>query len=282
MLGSIIGGISSVLGGLFGQKSQDKQMAQQIAAQKEFAQQGIRWKVEDAKAAGIHPLYALGANTASFSPIGVGGSPLAEGLANAGQEIGRAVSAKGTTAERAYNQQMMALQLERGKLENQLLASQIARTNSPTQLPPPMPNAVSGQSSTPGSIIDGQNVFPNIERFGGPAKSLVTNVPLERVQPDPARPWSEGGPITDTGWIRTAKGGYAAVPSKDAAERLEDQLIPSQAWALRNVYLPSISSTLGTPPFRAPKGTKWTYDVLDQSWRLKGTGRKGDRARLPY
>lgn len=40
-----------------------------IQQQREFAQKGIRWRVSDAKKAGIHPLFALGANTASFSPV---------------------------------------------------------------------------------------------------------------------------------------------------------------------------------------------------------------------
>lgn len=48
--------------------------AQNNATQREFAQNGIQWKVEDAKKAGIHPLYALGASTASpsfaFQPTG--------------------------------------------------------------------------------------------------------------------------------------------------------------------------------------------------------------------
>lgn len=39
-----------------------------LAAQKEFAQHGIRWKVEDAKAAGLHPLFGAGLTGASFSP----------------------------------------------------------------------------------------------------------------------------------------------------------------------------------------------------------------------
>lgn len=167
MLGPIISGIGSVLGGLFGQNNQKKQMQAQMDAQKEFAQKGIRWRVEDAKAAGIHPLAALGAQTTSFSPIGIPGSPLAEGMSQAGQEIGRAIEAKGTTAERAFNLKMQTLQLQRGELENQLLASQIARINSPTQLPPPMPSAVSGSSATPGSVIDGQNTATPPERVAG-------------------------------------------------------------------------------------------------------------------
>ena len=118
MLGSIISGIGSVIGGIFGQNSQEDQIQAQIDAQKQFAQNGIRWRVEDATKAGIHPLYALGANTTSFSPIGVGGNPLGEGIAAASQDIGRAISAKGTSVERAFNAKVMQLQLQRGELEN--------------------------------------------------------------------------------------------------------------------------------------------------------------------
>ena len=40
---------------------------QEYQNQKEFAQHGLRWKVEDAKQAGINPLVALGASTHSPS-----------------------------------------------------------------------------------------------------------------------------------------------------------------------------------------------------------------------
>lgn len=41
--------------------------------QREFAQMGIRWRVEDAKAAGLHPLYALGAQPIPVTPTQVFG-----------------------------------------------------------------------------------------------------------------------------------------------------------------------------------------------------------------
>lgn len=65
--------------------------------QKEFAKSGLRWRVEDATAAGLHPLAALGANISSPSPISVGSSMgFKPGqdyswLAKLGQDIGRAV-----------------------------------------------------------------------------------------------------------------------------------------------------------------------------------------------
>lgn len=40
-----------------------------MAMQKEFAQHGLRWRVDDAVAAGLHPLAALGASGSSFSNV---------------------------------------------------------------------------------------------------------------------------------------------------------------------------------------------------------------------
>lgn len=42
---------------------------QNFAFQREFAESGIQKRIQDAKSAGIHPLYAIGANTPSVSPV---------------------------------------------------------------------------------------------------------------------------------------------------------------------------------------------------------------------
>lgn len=47
------------------------QFDKNAALQREFAQKGIQWRVEDAKKAGLHPLFALGGSVASASPIPV-------------------------------------------------------------------------------------------------------------------------------------------------------------------------------------------------------------------
>lgn len=127
---------------------QRKMDRKNIELQKQFAQEGIRWKVADAEAAGIHPLYALGAQTMSFNPVTVGGlaggySPqpehgMSNALANAGQDVSRAIQATRTQSERdaAYLNTARALQLQNMGLQNELLASQIAKTNLTG---PPMP-----------------------------------------------------------------------------------------------------------------------------------------------
>ena len=269
MLGSIISGIGSVIGGIFGQNSQEDQIQAQIDAQKQFAQNGIQWRVEDATKAGIHPLYALGANTTSFSPIGVGGNPLGEGIAAASQDIGRAISSKATSVERAYNAKIMQLQLQRGELENAILASQLARQNNPTQMPPALPQTAGNRwlLEGQGSTVPGE---PLPERFGGPLPStLVTNAPLERTVSDPSNPHSEPGAVTDVGWARTANGGYAPIPSSDVKQRIEDNWIAETAWAMRNMMGPNISGNWQMPPFAPPPGKHWQWSWADQAYYLE-------------
>lgn len=84
------------------------------ALQREFAQNGIRWRVEDAKAAGLHPLAAIGAAGSTYSPsvtAGGGnyqvdsgrpdrGADIGSSLANMGQGMGRALMATSSPAER--------------------------------------------------------------------------------------------------------------------------------------------------------------------------------------
>lgn len=159
MLPALIGAGASLLGGLFNQNSAAAAAKKNYEAQKEFAQQGVRWKVDDAKAAGIHPLYALGANTVSFSPSSAGDTSMGTAMANAGQDISRAIDATRTGGERAtaFNKTVQDLQLTRLGLENELLAAQIRKVNQaghpPSRpsaagvgplIPPPGPNTADG------------------------------------------------------------------------------------------------------------------------------------------
>lgn len=172
MLGEIVSGIGSLVGGLFGKKSADKANRQNIQLQKDFAQKGIQWKVADAKKAGVHPLAALGANTVSYSPSTVGSTALGEGISQFGQDIGRAVNAGSTSDQRASHvqsqilqEQLKGLQLDNaGKmLQNAGTASVLRRS---AMVGPPMPSAsgvtntgMAGQSSN--YIVGGVSVPRN-------------------------------------------------------------------------------------------------------------------------
>lgn len=94
-----------------------------IKMQKVFAEEGIRMRVKDARAAGIHPIYALGAQTSTFSPVTVGAVPetgMAAGLANASQDLSRAFNATRTQPERTEALAVTKLQLEGMALDNDI------------------------------------------------------------------------------------------------------------------------------------------------------------------
>lgn len=135
-----------------------------IANQKEFAQQGVRWKVADAQAAGLHPLAALGAQTSSFTNV-VGGNydiPKTD-FGGMGQDIGRAIDAGSTQAERsdrmgqAIARTAQVFSLEKMNLENELLKTTLAK--SVAQLPPPIPSsALAHLSRSPSRTSDGHAI----------------------------------------------------------------------------------------------------------------------------
>lgn len=87
--GSLITAGGSLLGGALGSSSASKAANKDYRRQKEFAKNSIRWKVEDAKRAGLHPLFALGGG-ASFSPsIQTGSTDLGSGIGEAAAALGR-------------------------------------------------------------------------------------------------------------------------------------------------------------------------------------------------
>lgn len=129
---------------------QQEQFERQMAAQKEFAQNAIQWRAADAKAAGLHPLAALGASSQSYSPIAVGATTqpsMAQTLGDMGQDITRAAGALVPKAKRdtaavevAQAQEVTAnnLKLENMKLQNDILRSKLATVNQPGT-PPGVP-----------------------------------------------------------------------------------------------------------------------------------------------
>lgn len=268
--GAVISAAGSLLGGALSSRSAsntaDDQMAltrDQMQLQREFAQQGIRWRVEDAKAAGIHPLYALGASIPSFSPVsyipGDTGYGIGQGLSEAASHIGRSVDATRTPQEQV-DSRLGELALTRAELENDLLRSQIAKLN---------------QSPTVGLPAGGNNQAipgqPDIERMGlivSPAKQHVVEKPQEIVVASPFNSSQEPHPITDVGFVQTPTG-LAPVPSKDAKDRIEDQIIPEAMWALRNHLIPTLGASDNQPPkSMLPEGaSSWRWEVTKQEWQ---------------
>lgn len=114
----------------------------QMAMQKEFAQMGLRWKAEDAAAAGLHPLAALGASGANYSPVSAMMEAPTHEARNRGnmertmgQNFSRAIAATMTTEEKAASR----LRLESLDLDNQIKRAELAKLTAGPPLPVPTP-----------------------------------------------------------------------------------------------------------------------------------------------
>jgi len=263
MLGAIIGAGASLLGGILGKKSEDKSVEKtnatnmaindkNIALQKEFAQSGIQWKVNDAKAAGVHPLAALGAQTHPGGTSLIGAVPSRGGahLAAAGQDIGRAIAA--TDSQGGANAALQQLQLENMGLQNDVLREQITASRLATirqSALVPMPSA--GERM----LVDGQS-----------SSGLVKTSPMARQSVAPGKPHQEAGAVSDTGYTRTTDG-YMPTMSKDAKDRLDDDTIGMLSWNLRNRILPSIGLNQTPPDAPLPEGyDAWIYNPFTQQY----------------
>lgn len=116
----IVGPVLSFVGGGIQAAENRASEARQRDAQRDFAQHGIQWRVKDAVAAGLHPLYALGANVPTYSPVSSMGGGLGEGIREMGQDISR--SARATMSPQ--QQSMHEAQLEEVQARTRLTDAQ--------------------------------------------------------------------------------------------------------------------------------------------------------------
>ena len=126
--------IGSFLGGIVGAASEQKIADDNRDLQMDFATRGIQWKAADAKAAGLHPLAALGAQTLSYQPQQIDSSH----YANMGQSLGRAVDSALTKSDRIKKEAADALALQKASRENDLLKAQTTFVQRSTN--PPFPS----------------------------------------------------------------------------------------------------------------------------------------------
>jgi len=226
--------------------------------QEKFAQHGIRWKVEDAKAAGIHPLYALGASTHSFNPVGVGAvGPGADNVGPAigqmGQDISRAVNSTKTEDEKTITSLQIAglkADLQGKEIDNAVRAKALS-------------NVGPSSPSFPGS----DNFIPGQGNSNRQNKTLVIEKPLEKTVSQPGRLSQEAGWRPDVSFARTDTGLTPMVP-ESLSESLEDDIIGKLMWRFRNQLAPNISGRGAPAKSQLPRGEKeWHWNYASQEWR---------------
>lgn len=277
------GFLGSLAGALIGKKSADKarsanegmseeQMAfqreqadREYTRQKEFAQMGIRWKSDDARAAGLHPLAAIGGTGATYSPIITAGSgpPYNEVPTVDYQALGKAAGdfIEGQNTKRAQvatatqqERELETLTLERARLQNRLLEAQITSEWA---------NVMGQPSNPPMPAVVGAPVAPVGAYQVEPAKVISRSA---------TEPSNEAGPPRP-GYVRyqTSDRTFIDVPSSQLAESFE-AMPPGSATA----------SWLGRQwdrymyGYEQPKsdglraGQRWEWSPWTQSWRVVG------------
>jgi len=227
---------------------------QNYAQQKEFAQSGIQWKVEDAKKAGIHPLAALGASTPSTGGTykvggGSAGGDLARSLGDMGQTVSRAVQATATADQRTMANlqiQNARTELQGKEIDNQIKLNQLNQMN---QVGPAFPSANDPH------LIPGQ----------GNALKGVRIVPSESVASQGGAPGVQAGLINSLQYTREANGNLGIAPSKDMKERIEDDFFGETGWHIKNRIMPPAPDHRIYPTGN-PKKPYWFWNPLRQEF----------------
>lgn len=255
-LGDVAEGVGGFIGNILGINSdqeiasQNNATALQIADMQRqqsdfYAQNGIAIKANDARRAGVNVNAALGAQTSmpSWSSPQLMGVSTADRHADAGRSLGQVIERLSSKEEKV--DEMSKLALERARLENDLLRSQISITKSPGRSPP-LPSAVD-TSAIPGQ---GNNYLVK---------------PAEVTASSRMNPGHEAGAINEMAYARDSKGRVRPIMSSDYKQRSEDDLMSTWDWNIRNRVL-SWWSGPSKPTFSAGRGRHWEWDVGAQAY----------------
>ncbi len=261
-IGPAISAGASLLGGLLGRSAQAKankqslQLArQQMQYQIDLAKSGIQWRAADAKAAGIHPLAAMG-SMPTYSPVSANFKAETSGdfIGKMGQDISRAAEAVMTQpqrdANRRYQEEIRKKNLQRMDLENAYLASKIATRTQTTQRAPAHPAIRSS------AMLEGQ----------GDAQGVKVE-PMRRNASMKGRPSQEAGAVSSDGYLRT-KTGWTPVKSEDAAARLEDDFIGNVVHAAKR-YVGPLFGVGGKPKVKLKKGEVLVWNPFMAEWQKR-------------
>lgn len=117
--GAAIGAVGSLIGSKKNTEASMKAAAMNARLQEKFAKHGVRWRVQDAQAAGIHPLAALGMNPTQATPVHVGAKPGA-GIEKATAHMSDALMQKAVQDSEdisMLNKQLLAKQVRKLQFE---------------------------------------------------------------------------------------------------------------------------------------------------------------------
>lgn len=181
--GALIQTGGSLLGGLIGGKDAKKAVKKQYKYQKEFAKNQLQWRVQDAKAAGLHPLFALGGGGGTSPTFMAGQSPMGSAIADSAAAIGSAVAGRPSELSKQLQSaqiQSINSQTERNQAEAALARSQAARVAQTANVTPSIASAVVDEALAPGTQVGATRVSPveTVTRTRGDESTQAGTQPL--------------------------------------------------------------------------------------------------------
>lgn len=260
-LPAVIGAVGGAVSSWMSNRANERNAQRAYDQQKEFAQSGIQWKVADAEKAGIHPLYALGAQTHSFTPWSVGADY--SGIAQAGQNLGRAIQSTQSENGRATALSTTAqnLQLEGMQLDNDLKRTQILSAMATVKQPGTGPGLPSPNVMPDLMGLPGQGNTPQID---GPKLEIEKKI----APANPGQPHAEAGASPEVAFYRTPTG-YTPMIPEALSESMESDPLGYLQWMWRNRLSPTFATS---EYFQPPKhmrrlDNELYYDPLAGEYR---------------
>lgn len=256
----ILGDVLGFFGGNADRNAQKDMNYENNAMQREFAQSGVTWRVEDAKRAGISPLAALGAQLYNATPSYMASpSSRSETFRDMGQSLERAASATMNRGDRVKKEQMDALLLEEQSLKNEVLRGQVTRAGQATNPAMPTDPAL--------SVIPGQGDAFQMSPGGLlPPPTTVSEKPFDRTMSDIGNSAKEAGIINDYQFVRRGDGAIGLVPSQDSKQRMEDMGPMPWVWYAKNMVNPPAAPPKSMLP---PNTDRWVWNPLTFSWTAR-------------
>lgn len=158
--GALVG--SSIGGGLLSAHGKKKEQKRNINWQREQLQNSIRWRAEDAKRAGIHPLYAMGANIQSPTPLEVGGDDLGNAVTDMGQGLAQLTNRYQMPQEKAMqvaNVRVLESEAKKNDAMAQFYSSQAVNPQTSSAPAASFSTDPAGNIQPPGLALPGQVTF---------------------------------------------------------------------------------------------------------------------------
>lgn len=193
------------VGGLMNMQNQNKLAKRQEDLQREFAQNSIQWRVNDAKKAGIHPVAALGSQGISYNPSYVGGDNFG------GSQASISIGGKDDKEISELNKRLLTAQVRHAEAE----ATSAEMANLPK--PQNTGGVLFGASQTKGALTNQTGVGHSASPTAMPGQASVNPYGVDEVN-------------NAVNFTKNTDGSLSLMPSQDVQDLVSESVLERLRW----------------------------------------------------